>query len=52
MAYDLARRPLILGERLLVCTDCGAYVEDSRTSAHDRFHRLLGRLCELMCPDW
>lgn len=41
--YELAR-PLLAGERLLSCTDCGSYVNDQRVTSHDLFHRQLIRL--------
>jgi hypothetical protein len=34
-------KPLLAGERLLHCTDCGALIDDSSVSTHDRFHSIL-----------
>ena len=36
--YDLAK-PILEGERLLCCTECGALIADSYVTAHDRWHR-------------
>jgi hypothetical protein len=38
--YEMTQ-PVLSGERLLACTDCGALIADSMVSTHDRFHSIL-----------
>ena len=31
-------KPILAGEQLISCLDCGALISDSGVTAHDRFH--------------